>query len=256
MGGLIPDSFIEELLGRLDIVEIIERRVPLKKAGREFHARCPFHDEKTPSFTVSPQKQFYHCFGCGAGGDVFSFLMQYEGRTFSDAVRIHLGRLRHDIALPARMLVLGLPLAIGISMFFLRKRFESVQSAVQKLAFLYPSTLFKTGLEKFLALSDRVTRLLQNGSLGYYLITIFSVVLTSLWIVVLTSHSFKFNIDFNDFNIIDFSIAVLMIIASLAVVKSRSRLASAASQASSASEMVGGCHASISATVVAWASGS
>ena len=86
MGGLIPDSFIEELLGRVDIVEVIERRVPLKKAGREFQARCPFHDEKTPSFTVSPQKQFYHCFGCGAHGSVIGFMMNYEGLEFVDAV--------------------------------------------------------------------------------------------------------------------------------------------------------------------------
>jgi len=86
MGGLIPDSFIEELLGRIDIVEIIERRVQLKKAGREYQARCPFHDEKTPSFTVSPQKQFYHCFGCGAHGSAIGFLMNYEGLEFPDAV--------------------------------------------------------------------------------------------------------------------------------------------------------------------------
>ncbi|NNL04082.1 MAG: DNA primase [Xanthomonadales bacterium] len=86
MGGLIPDSFIEELLGRIDIVEIIERRVPLKKAGREFQACCPFHDEKTPSFTVSPQKQFYHCFGCGAHGSAIGFMMNYEGLEFVDAV--------------------------------------------------------------------------------------------------------------------------------------------------------------------------
>jgi DNA primase len=86
MAGLIPDSFIEELLGRVDIVEVIERRVPLKKAGREYQARCPFHDEKTPSFTVSPQKQFYHCFGCGAHGSAIGFLMNYEGLEFVDAV--------------------------------------------------------------------------------------------------------------------------------------------------------------------------
>jgi DNA primase len=86
MGGLIPESFIEELLGRADIVELIERRVPLKRAGREFQACCPFHDEKTPSFTVSPQKQFYHCFGCGAHGSAIGFLMNYEGLEFVDAV--------------------------------------------------------------------------------------------------------------------------------------------------------------------------
>lgn len=86
MAGLIPDSFIEELLGRADIVELIERHIPLKRNGREFQACCPFHDEKTPSFTVSPQKQFYHCFGCGAHGSAISFLMKYEGLEFVDAV--------------------------------------------------------------------------------------------------------------------------------------------------------------------------
>jgi len=86
MGGLIPESFIEELLGRVDIVELIERHVPLKRAGREYQACCPFHDEKTPSFTVSPQKQFYHCFGCGAHGSAIGFLMNHEGLEFVDAV--------------------------------------------------------------------------------------------------------------------------------------------------------------------------
>ena len=86
MSGLIPDSFIEELLARSDVVELIERRVPLKRVGSEFQACCPFHDEKTPSFTVSPRKQFYHCFGCGAHGSAIGFLMQYEGLEFLDAV--------------------------------------------------------------------------------------------------------------------------------------------------------------------------
>ncbi len=86
MAGLIPDSFIEDLLARSDVVELIERRVPLKRVGSEFQACCPFHDEKTPSFTVSPKKQFYHCFGCGAHGTVIGFLMQYEGLEFLDAV--------------------------------------------------------------------------------------------------------------------------------------------------------------------------
>ncbi len=86
MSGSIPDSFIEELLARSDIVELIERRVPLKRSGSEFQACCPFHDEKTPSFTVSPKKQFYHCFGCGAHGSAIGFLMQYEGLEFLDAI--------------------------------------------------------------------------------------------------------------------------------------------------------------------------
>jgi DNA primase len=84
--GLIPASFIDELMGRTDIVEVINARVPLKKAGREFKACCPFHGEKTPSFTVSPNKQFYHCFGCGAHGTALGFLMDYEHLSFPEAV--------------------------------------------------------------------------------------------------------------------------------------------------------------------------
>ncbi|HSC47717.1 MAG TPA: DNA primase [Gammaproteobacteria bacterium] len=83
----IPQAFIEELLSRADIVELIDKRVPLKKQGREFAACCPFHNEKTPSFYVSPVKQFYHCFGCGAHGTALSFLMEYEHMEFPEAVR-------------------------------------------------------------------------------------------------------------------------------------------------------------------------
>ncbi len=86
MAGRIPQPFIDEIVARSDIVEIIGARVPLKKAGREFKACCPFHNEKTPSFWVSPDKQFYHCFGCGAHGTVIGFLMQYEKMEFFDAV--------------------------------------------------------------------------------------------------------------------------------------------------------------------------
>lgn len=86
MRGLIPDSFIDELLARVDIVDVIERRVPLKKAGREWTACCPFHNERTPSFYVSPAKQFFHCFGCGAHGSAVKFLMDYERLEFPDAV--------------------------------------------------------------------------------------------------------------------------------------------------------------------------
>lgn len=82
----IPDAFIDDLLARTDIVEVIGTRVPLKRQGREFSARCPFHDERSPSFTVSPTKQFYHCFGCGAHGTAISFLMNYDRLEFLDAV--------------------------------------------------------------------------------------------------------------------------------------------------------------------------
>ncbi|MGA7800556.1 MAG: DNA primase [Gammaproteobacteria bacterium] len=86
MAGRIPQQFIDELVARVDIVELIDGRVPLKKAGREYTACCPFHNEKTPSFTVSPTKQFYHCFGCGAHGTALGFLMDYEHMDFVEAV--------------------------------------------------------------------------------------------------------------------------------------------------------------------------
>ncbi|MDH3947403.1 MAG: DNA primase [Gammaproteobacteria bacterium] len=86
MAGRIPHTFIDELMTRVDIVEVIDSRVPLKKAGREYTACCPFHNEKTPSFTVSPNKQFYHCFGCGAHGTAVGFLMEYEHLSFPEAV--------------------------------------------------------------------------------------------------------------------------------------------------------------------------
>ena len=82
----IPDAFIDDLLARTDIVEVIGTRVPLKRQGKEYSARCPFHDERSPSFTVSQTKQFYHCFGCGAHGTAISFLMNYDRLEFLDAV--------------------------------------------------------------------------------------------------------------------------------------------------------------------------
>jgi DNA primase len=86
MAGSIPQDFIDSLLSRVDIVDVISARVPLKKAGREFLACCPFHTEKTPSFTVSPVKQFYHCFGCGVHGTAIGFLMAYDRLSFPEAV--------------------------------------------------------------------------------------------------------------------------------------------------------------------------
>jgi DNA primase len=87
MAAKIPQQFIDELITRVDIVELIDARVPLRKMGRDYAACCPFHDEKSPSFTVSPTKQFYHCFGCGAHGTAISFLMEYERMGFVDAVK-------------------------------------------------------------------------------------------------------------------------------------------------------------------------
>ena len=84
--GRIPREFIDDLLLRVDIVDVINARVPLKKKGREYTACCPFHNEKTPSFSVSPTKQFYHCFGCGAHGSAISFLMEYEHQEFVESI--------------------------------------------------------------------------------------------------------------------------------------------------------------------------
>lgn len=83
---MIEQSFIQELLGRVDIVEVVAAHLQLKKKGANFTACCPFHSEKTPSFTVSPSKQFYHCFGCGNHGDAINFLMEYSGMSFVEAV--------------------------------------------------------------------------------------------------------------------------------------------------------------------------
>jgi DNA primase len=84
---MIPQDFIQQVLDRTDIVALVERYVPLKKAGANYQARCPFHNEKSPSFSVSPTKQFYHCFGCGAHGTAITFLMEHAGYSFIDAIK-------------------------------------------------------------------------------------------------------------------------------------------------------------------------
>ena len=86
MTGRIPDSFLDELVSRSDIVDIVSARVPLKKAGREYKACCPFHNEKSPSFSVNPEKQVFFCFGCKASGTVFDFVMRRDRCSFSDAL--------------------------------------------------------------------------------------------------------------------------------------------------------------------------
>ncbi len=84
---MIPQSFIQDLLNRVDIVDVVGRYVQLKKGGANFMGLCPFHNEKSPSFTVSPTKQFYHCFGCGAHGTAIGFLIEYSGMGFVEAVK-------------------------------------------------------------------------------------------------------------------------------------------------------------------------
>lgn len=84
----IPRAFIDEIIARSDIVSVIDQHIGLKKAGKNFTACCPFHNEKTPSFSVSSDKQFYHCFGCGASGNVISFLMEYSHLEFVEAIEM------------------------------------------------------------------------------------------------------------------------------------------------------------------------
>jgi len=86
MAGLIPQSFIDDLLNRTDIVDVVSSRLQMKKAGKNYTACCPFHKEKTPSFSVSPDKQFYYCFGCGAGGNALGFIMDHDNLDFPQAV--------------------------------------------------------------------------------------------------------------------------------------------------------------------------
>ncbi len=100
MNRAVPDEIVEEIRSRSDIVELINSYVPLKKAGAAYKACCPFHSEKTPSFTVTPQRQRYHCFGCGAGGDVFKFVMEREGVDFPTA--IHMLATRCGVVIPER----------------------------------------------------------------------------------------------------------------------------------------------------------
>ena len=94
---MIPQDFIDDLIARADIIEVLGRRIQLKKAGREFKACCPFHDEKTPSFTVSPSKGFYHCFGCGAHGTAIGFLMEFDHMSFVEAIEALAGMMGVDV---------------------------------------------------------------------------------------------------------------------------------------------------------------
>ena len=84
---MIPESFVQDLLARVDVVDVVGRYVQLRKGGANLLGLCPFHNEKSPSFTVSPTKQFYHCFGCGAHGTAITFLIEHTGASFPEAVR-------------------------------------------------------------------------------------------------------------------------------------------------------------------------
>ncbi len=107
MAGQIPQRFIDDLLARTDVVEIVGERVKLKKTGRNHSGLCPFHQEKSPSFTVSADKQFYHCFGCGAHGNALRFLMEYDRLRFPEAVEQLAARLGLEVPREGMMILVS-----------------------------------------------------------------------------------------------------------------------------------------------------
>lgn len=136
----IPDSFIQDLLNRVDVVDVIDAAVPLKKAGANYSACCPFHNEKTPSFTVSPTKQFYHCFGCGAHGTALGFLMEYQGLGFVDAVYELAKRVGMTVPQEARVVdkvaeqaAVGMQEALQLALGYYRAELKKSERAINYL---------------------------------------------------------------------------------------------------------------------------
>jgi DNA primase len=137
---LIPESFIQELLNRVDIVDVVDKSVPLKKAGANYSACCPFHNEKSPSFTVSPTKQFYHCFGCGAHGTAIGFLMEYQGVSFVEAVQdlaknvgLVVPQETRDSDKPPQKMVVGLQESLQQAANFYKAELKKSQRAIDYL---------------------------------------------------------------------------------------------------------------------------
>jgi DNA primase len=137
---MIPESFIQELINRVDIYDVINKSVPLKKAGANYSACCPFHNEKSPSFTVSPSKQFYHCFGCGAHGTAVGFLMEYQGLSFVEAIH-ELAKMvgmivpqeTRDPAKPQEKVIPGMQEALALAMNYYRAELKKSQRAIDYL---------------------------------------------------------------------------------------------------------------------------
>lgn len=137
---MIPEHFIQELLNRVDIVDVIDSYVPLKKAGANHIACCPFHGEKTPSFTVSPTKQFYHCFGCGVHGTAIGFLMEYQGLSFVEAVEelakrvgVKVPQVERDMMAPKKVIEPSQYEVMQQASNFYRAELKKSESAIQYL---------------------------------------------------------------------------------------------------------------------------
>jgi DNA primase len=180
MSGLIPKQFIVDLIDRADVVEVVGRRVQLKKAGKEYKACCPFHDEKTPSFTVSPGKGFYHCFGCGVHGNALDFLMQYDHMEFVEAVESLAGVMgvevpREESQQPARSYDALFELASRVEHFF-EAQLKANQPAVdymkargidgataKRFGLGYAPAGWSNVLDKFGTSKEAIERLLATG---------------------------------------------------------------------------------------------
>lgn len=137
---MIPESFIQALLNRIDIVDVIDKEVALKKAGANYSACCPFHNEKSPSFTVSPSKQFYHCFGCGAHGTAIGFLMEYQGLSFVETIHELAKRVGmtvpdevRDVAKPAEKVPVGLQESLQQAADFYKAELKKSPRAIEYL---------------------------------------------------------------------------------------------------------------------------
>jgi len=137
---MIPEQFIQELLNRVDIVDVVDKSVPLKKAGANYSACCPFHNEKSPSFTVSPTKQFYHCFGCGAHGTAISFLMEYNGLSFVEAIHelakqvgMIVPQEKRDPDAPPKKVVVGLQESLQQAASYYKAELKKSQRAITYL---------------------------------------------------------------------------------------------------------------------------
>ncbi|MGB6452486.1 MAG: CHC2 zinc finger domain-containing protein [Steroidobacteraceae bacterium] len=155
--GLIPRSFIDELIARANIVEVVGSRVALKKAGREYKACCPFHSEKTPSFWVSPEKQFYHCFGCGAHGTALSFLMEHDRLPFPEAVE----ELASSLGIPV-------PREEGPSPAPARRDTSSLHELMGRVARFYSETLKSNErARQYLAQRGLSGEIIERFAIGY-----------------------------------------------------------------------------------------
>src|SRR5256714_1041436 len=155
--ALIPQSFIDELIAGADIVEIIGLRVQLKKAGREYKACCPFHNEKTASFWVSPEKQFYHCFGCGAHGTVVRFLMEHDRMAFPEAVEELAARLGLEI-----------PREVGAPAAAARRADEPSYELMGRVGRFYSEALARDArAAQYLAKRGLDAQIIEHFAIGY-----------------------------------------------------------------------------------------